>query len=652
MKARLPSRCALLLVCLGLGAFVSPAAAQGVFDGFPFKGAVFAQGTIIMHSGNLTDSYNSDLGPYDPATAGSNGDVGSNGSISLANSAVVKGDATAVGTVTGGTVTGTRTQNAAPFPTPPTPPCPTGGYTPAAYIPSGPGITYSAATGALTVNGNLTLTAPPTRYYFSSVTIKSGGTLTINGGGQVVQVWVDGLLNLAGDATFNTSLRAPLVGFWGCGSSTTTWVISNASDGYFSVYAPQHPLKFSKSALFGAVVGASVDADFSFHFDEALQNVVLPGYGVVVAPHADTVSRLPGTNYTRSFTVQNVGNATDSYDLLTSKLPGTALTIVSITGSGVTQGSNPDSARLANVAPSATVTVTVHYSVGGGAVGPSDTLVFTARSVASPSSSDNGRLTVKVAGQGAAVSPHADSVQHLPSNGTNYTARFTVQNSGNSTDSYDLLTKKRLGTALTTVSITGSGVTQGSNPDSARLANLGGGALDTVRVTYAVTNVAAGTKDTLILTARSVAAPATSDSGRLALTVMRPSLTVGRTVTRADSTSLSGSQAPGTVLRYTLTVTNGGTSAAAGVALVDTLAAAVQLKVGSVTTTLPGGVTAVVEYSNDSGATWGYVPASGACAAPAGYDRCVSRIRWQLQSPLGYSAPDNTGSLQFVAQIR
>jgi len=85
---------------------------------------------------------------------------------------------------------------------------------------------------------------------------------------------------------------------------------------------------------------------------------------------------------------------------------------------------------------------------------------------------------------------------------------------------------------------------------------------------------------------------------------------------------------------------------------VDTLAAAVQLKVGSVTTTLPGGVTAVVEYSNDSGATWGYVPASGACAAPAGYDRCVSRIRWQLQSPLGYSAPDNTGSLQFVAQIR
>ncbi|HEY6208937.1 MAG TPA: hypothetical protein VIW28_07760, partial [Gemmatimonadales bacterium] len=93
-------------------------------------------------------------------------------------------------------------------------------------------------------------------------------------------------------------------------------------------------------------------------------------------------------------------------------------------------------------------------------------------------------------------------------------------------------------------------------------------------------------------------------------------------------------------------------SNAAGVALVDTLAPAVQFKVGSAVTTLPTGVTAVLSYSNDGGTTWTYVPVSAACSAPAGYDRCVNRIRWQLQNPLSYTAPDNTGSLQFVAQIR
>ncbi len=648
MKTPLPSSCAVLLACLGLGAFASPASAQ-VFDGFPFKGAVFTQGTMSL-GGGLADSYNSDLGPYDPATAGSNGDIASNGNISLSSGFTVKGDATAHGTITGASgVTGTVTQNAPLMAAPPTPPCPTGGYTPAQYLPSGPGITYNASTGVLKVQGggNLTLTAPPNKYYFSSVDITGGSTITVNAGGKQVQIWIDKSLTLSGGGVLNTDAKAPLLGWWACGSNTSTWTISGGSNAYFSVYAPLHPLNLSAGAIFGAVVGASVTAtNFSFHFDDALVQVILPGYGVVVAPHADTVSRLPGTNYTRSFTVQNVGNTTDSYDLLTSRLPGTALTAVSITGSGVTQGSNPDSARLANLAANATATVTVTYNVGSGAVGPSDTLVFTARSVASPTSKDNGRLTVTILGQGAAVAPHADTVSRLPSNGTNYAASFTVQNTGNSTDSYDLLLRKRPDTALTTVSITGPGVSQGSNPDSARVASLAGGASAAVTVTYSVRNVAAATKDTLIFRARSVAAPAKADSGRLTLTVVRPSLTVNKAV------SPTGSLAPGTVLSYSLTITNGGTSDAAGVGLVDTLAPAVQFKVGSASSTLPTGVTAVLAYSKDGGATWAYAPVSGACGAPNGYDRCVNRIRWQLQNPLSHSAPDNAGTLQFVAQIR
>src|SRR5207237_556853 len=176
-----------------------------------------------------------------------------------------------------------------------------------------------------------------------------------------------------------------------------------------------------------------------------------------------------------------------------------------------------------------------------------------------------------------AVTPDTATTSRLPSNGTNYTAVFSVQNTGGQSDSYDLLTTKRPGSALTVMSITGSGVTQGANPDSARIASLGVGAAAPITVTYRVGNVAAGMSDTLFLTARTV---------------------------------------------------------------------------GSAAATLPAGVSALVQYTSVGDTTWTYVPASGACSGPAGYDGCVTRIRWRLQNPLSYAAPNNAGTLQFVAQIR
>ena len=254
--------------------------------------------------------------------------------------------------------------------------------------------------------------------------------------------------------------------------------------------------------------------------------------------------------------------------------------------------------------------------------------------------------TITITTLSVAVSPHATTASRLPSNGTNYTVSFTVQNTGAGTDSYDLLTSKQPGTVLATVSIAGSGITQGANPDSARLSNLSAGGSVTATVTYSVGNAAAGATDTLTFTARSVASPGNTDRGRLTVTVVRPNLTLAKAV------NPSGTQPPGTSLTYTLTLTNAGTSNAASVVLVDTLRPTVQFKVGSVSNSLPAGVTVLVDYSNDGGATWTYVPASGACSAPATYDRCVNRVRWSLQNPLGFTAPDNTGTLQFVAQIR
>ena len=257
--------------------------------------------------------------------------------------------------------------------------------------------------------------------------------------------------------------------------------------------------------------------------------------------------------------------------------------------------------------------------------------------------SDN--RTIAITTVGAAVSPTSTAEGQLPSNGTNYTEDFVVQNTGSLTDSYDLLITKQPGTVLTMVSIAGTSITQGGNPDSARLSNLSVGGSVTVTLTYSVAGAVAGTRDTLTFTARSVASSSHSDRGRLTVTVVRPNLALSKGV------NPSGTQLPGTDLTYTITLTNSGSSDAANIVVVDTLHSTVQFKVGSESDNLPAGIAVVVEYSNDGGSTWTYVPASGACGAPSGYDACVNRVRWTLQDSLSSFAPDNTGTLELIARI-
>jgi|SRR5216117_3068286 len=152
---------------------------------------------------------------------------------------------------------------------------------------------------------------------------------------------------------------------------------------------------------------------------------------------------------------------------------------------------------------------------------------------------------------------------------------------------------------------------------------------------------------TVVLSGQSLQISYVGGTGNdVVLSVVAPNLTVNNAV------APSASPPPGTDLTYTVTVTNNGSGNATSVVVVDTLASTLQFKVGSVVNTLPPGVSVLVAYSSDGGATWTYVPASGACSAPTNYDRCVSRIRWSLQNPLSSSAPNNTGTLQFVAQIR
>ena len=267
----------------------------------------------------------------------------------------------------------------------------------------------------------------------------------------------------------------------------------------------------------------------------------------------------------------------------------------------------------ASVTMSWTTTATTKWAIGAVSVKPAPTVSVTP---------DGGR-----------------DLLHLPS-GPNYSFTFTVTNgAGAGAQSYDLLASKT-GTAITIVSVNGVA------GDSTRILNLASGAAQTIAVLYSIGNVAAGTVDTVRLVARNVGSATVSDPGSADLLVVRPNIATTKSV------SPSGSELPGTDLTYQITVTNGGTAAAESVITVDSLSALIEFKVGSVTSTPPPGVSVVVEYSNDAGASWTYTPASGGCGAAAGYDRCVTRVRWRFLNPLTHVAPDNDADLGFVARIR
>ena len=124
-------------------------------------------------------------------------------------------------------------------------------------------------------------------------------------------------------------------------------------------------------------------------------------------------------------------------------------------------------------------------------------------------------------------------------------------------------------------------------------------------------------------------------------------------VALVKSVSPSGSQAPGTDLAYTITFTNGGGIPAQSFVLTDPIPSFTDFKVGSVTSILgTTGLTVVVAYSNNGGATWVYTPVSGGGGAGAGYDRLVTNVRWTFTGNLSQTSPNNAGSVSFTSRIR
>jgi hypothetical protein len=255
----------------------------------------FGKEDLHMDSNARVDSYNSDTGTYilqdvngsgTNTHAASNGDVGSNGDISLSQNAKVWGDATPGpshnDTILGNAfVTGSTSSNSQAV------------VLPTITVPS-----YSSF-GALTVAGTTTIPSGnrsytnitgPAKIVMSNLTLKSGAQININATNGDVELWViDNFilnsnaqiaptdfkskhlrLNLLSDNVINPELNVQL----------DTVEFDSNSKFYGTILAPSAAITVSSNfEMFGSVVARSVDlhSNANFHFDEALLNATSSG---------------------------------------------------------------------------------------------------------------------------------------------------------------------------------------------------------------------------------------------------------------------------------------------------------------------------------------------------------------------------------------
>ena len=293
--------------------------------------------------------------------------------------------------------------------------------------------------------------------------------------------------------------------------------------------------------------------------------------GLNVTGAASVTPASPSTGNVLTFTIQNIGNGRDSVSVAENISVGTVISVTGyqINGAGTVYASVANlNAALAvlGIAQSGSITVDATYDVLSGQGGNSTDYTLTATSIRNAGTSDAATTTINpTQSYGVAVTPDgAQLLQHLPSNGTQYTFQFTVENTGNGADTYNLAASHP-GTAITIVSVNG---TAGTTSTVA----VASGATATVDVIYTIGNVAAGTVDTLYLAATSQASPATTDNGFADMTVIRPALTIVKEAFADDQvTPIAGTVLPGDYIQYHITVTNTGTAPAASVVVTDAL---------------------------------------------------------------------------------
>jgi uncharacterized repeat protein (TIGR01451 family) len=136
----------------------------------------------------------------------------------------------------------------------------------------------------------------------------------------------------------------------------------------------------------------------------------------------------------------------------------------------------------------------------------------------------------------------------------------------------------------------------------------------------------------------------------MAATSIRPAVVAELALTKTVSAATAR---PGETLIYTMMHTNIGPVDVFPTFTTDPIPANTDYQVGSAEFFVEtSGITASIEFSDDGGASYGYLPVSGGGGAPAGFDSTVTHVRYTFSGTLSTSAPDNTFNVRFGVRIR
>jgi uncharacterized repeat protein (TIGR01451 family) len=345
----------------------------------------------------------------------------------------------------------------------------------------------------------------------------------------------------------------------------------------------------------------------------------------------------PATTVDFALDVINTGGASDTYTLSSTEPAGWTVTFyVDANGNGVLDaGEAVPVVALGPVAAGAEANLIARVAVPAGTVPGANPVSFTATSTANPTVSDTiaDQVTVNTL---ASVDFSPDQTGSSTAGGT-IAYSHTITNTGNVGDTFDLTYLSSqgwnyifydAGVPVTTVTLA-----------------AGASVNITVRLTVPA-GATVGTVETGVLTATGQVT-LVLDSATDVTTIVAGSLQLTKSVLPA------GAQLPGTDLTYTVDYQNIGATDLTNIVVYDAIPTYTQIQVGSATTgTPPAGITGItVEYSDDNGATWVYVPVSGAGGAPAGYDATVTNVRYTFTGVLSAGAASTVG-IGFTVRIQ
>jgi hypothetical protein len=270
-----------------------------------FSYAVFATGTacptINFSSSGYTDSYDSTQGTYAATVQTTQGDIGTNGSLTMSGSSTVNGNAYLVNVVTTGscptktytdstsggitgnggspTAMGSPKTFSDPIYTNPSPALTTNtGYS--SNVSLSPG-NYNN----VTISGGKTLTLSPGTYNFNSLKLSGGSVITVSPAGKVV-IEIAGAgspskaLDFSGGSISNSGGSPASFQIVYNGSQPIT--LSGGSNSAAVVYAPNSAITMSGgSPWFGSIVGNTFinSGGSAVHYDRSLGTSLVQGGG-------------------------------------------------------------------------------------------------------------------------------------------------------------------------------------------------------------------------------------------------------------------------------------------------------------------------------------------------------------------------------------